>query len=81
MRVCAFPSVLSPQRLRGGSKTRAMTTKQREKKAHWAAMAKQLEGAAGTSSGLMWLDSDGLPKMLRLCRKSTGGKAPRKQIA
>ena len=27
----------------------------------------------------MWLDSDGLPRMLRLSRKATGGKAPRKQ--
>ena len=41
-------------------------------------MAKELEGGPGTSSGPMWLDSDGLPRMLRLCRKSIQGKAPRK---
>ena len=68
-------------RLRGGgkTKTRSSTARKRNKKARWAWMAKQLEGGPGTSSGPMWLDRDGLPRMLRLSRKATGGKAPRKQ--
>ena len=41
-------------------------------------MAKELEGY-GNSRGPMWLDSDGLPRMRRLYRKSVQGKAPRKK--
>ena len=70
-------------RLRGGGKpkTRCSTARKREKEARWAWMAKQLEGGPGTSSGPMWLDRDGLPRMLRLSRRSSQGKAPRKQKA
>ena len=70
-------------RLRGGGKpkTRSSTARKRNKKARWAAMAKNLEGGPGTSSGPMWLDRDGLPRILVLSRRSKGGKAPRKQKA